>query len=199
MAKKNAAAVNDKHNSANPVHQAGDVHLAGINEALQEINREREPLLKRSRRGRGDAKSWAINYKLMALNVGRQHLEDTRSWQQGERPSDSLDEGSQQVIQKAAVLLKAIEGEGASDTSAFAQELKSFTEFRSKCGISIPTDTLNIIYELTKAVLMLKENEIAKKLAEVRSQILETPPSQAEIDQVVEDLLRNDPEAEDLR
>lgn len=111
---------------------------------------------------------------------------------------DSLDRGSQQVIQKAAaVLLKAaLEGDG--DTSAFAQELKSFTEFRSKCGISIPTNTLNIIYELTKAVLILKENEIAKKLAEVRSQILKTPPSQAEIDQVVEDLLRNATEAEDL-
>jgi hypothetical protein len=196
MAKKNAATVND-NNSANSVHQAGDEHLAGINEALREIDREREPLLKRSRRGRGDAKSWAINYKLMALNVGRRHLEDTRSWQQGERPSDSLDEGSLQVIQKAAVLIRAIEGEWDGDTSAFAQELKSFTEFR-KCGISIPTNTLNIIHELTKAVLILKENEIAKKLADVRSEILETPPSRAEIDQVVEDMLRNATEAEDL-
>ena len=110
---------------------------------------------------------------------------------------DSLDSGSQQVIQKAGVLLKsALEEDGL--TSAFDQALKSFTEFRSKCGFSIPTNNLNIIYELTKAVLILKENEMVKKLAEVRSQILETPPSQAEIDQVVEDLLRNATEAEGL-
>jgi hypothetical protein len=115
---------------------------------------------------------------------------------------DSLDRGSQQVIHQqliqkaAAVLLKAaLEGDG--DTSAFDQELKSFIEFRSKFRISIPTNTLNIIYELTKAVLLLKENEIAKKLAEVRAQLLKTPPSQAEIDQVVEDMLRNATEAED--
>jgi hypothetical protein len=196
---KSGNPVTAKSNSADPAY------LAGINEAIGEINREREPLVKlmHARPIRVDERGWAIRHKLMALNVALRHLKDTRGWQQGNRPSESLDIGSQRVIQEASILLKALAGNG--HTSALGRELRSFTEFLSKCGISIPINTLNIIWELTDAVLMHRENEIAKKLAELSSQLEAVPnneadegPSQAEIDQVVEDLLRNGPEAEDL-
>jgi hypothetical protein len=139
----------------------------------------------------------------VALNVALRHLEDTRSWQQGERPSDSLDSGSQQAIQKAAELLRALAG--SDNNSGLSQEAKSFTEYLSKREISIPTSTLNIILGLATAVLTLKENEMVKKVAELETELETLPnkeanegPSQAEIDQVVEDLLRNGPEAEEL-
>ena len=215
MAKKNANTKSDKpvtvhtqdraHLTIDKSNSADPAYLAGINEAIREISREREPLLKlvHARRVRFDEKGSATSHKLVALNVALRHLEDTRSWQQGERPSDSLDSGSQQAIQKAAELLRALAG--SDNNSGLSQEAKSFTEYLSKREISIPTSTLNIILGLATAVLTLKENEMVKKVAELETELETLPnkeanegPSQAEIDQVVEDLLRNGPEAEEL-